>query len=453
MGLSLRDLMYMLHSLMKHTLLFALAISTTLPRANGQSPAQHPPTAASERALLDQYCVGCHNDKAKVANLSLQKLDLSTVGDHPELWEKVVRKLRAGLMPPPGVRRPPLAEYEGLRDWLELEIDHKEASRPNPGSVVLHRLNRTEYANAVRDLLDLEIDTTTLLPPDDSARGFDNIAGSLTISPTLLESYMTAATRVARMAVGYWKTPTESAYIAPGDTSQNQHIEGLPFGTRGGMLVHHNFPSDGDYKFSIQNFGLGKYVPGERLELLIDGERVHLTDYVGVGLSQGMQGEGDGAIEVTVPVRAGTHAVGATFLATNYRPSLDMIRQYERKSLENNSIPQLQYYPAIGLLRIQGPFDATRPEDSRSIRKVFSCHPATAAQEDTCAKEILSTLSRRAYRRPINPEDLEWVWGSYQEGRKAGTFQDGIELGLRRILASPKFLVRAEKEPANVKTD
>ena len=444
--------MYMLHSLMRHILLFTLAISTTLPRANGQSPAQHPATAASERALLDQYCVGCHNDKAKVANLSLQKLDLSTVGDHPELWEKVVRKLRAGLMPPPGVKRPPLPEYEGLRDWLEEEIDRKEASRPNPGSVVLHRLNRTEYANAVRDLLDLEIDTTTLLPPDDSARGFDNIAGSLTISPTLLESYMTAATRVARMAVGYWKTPTESAYIAPGDTSQNQHIEGLPFGTRGGMLVHHNFPSDGDYKFSIQNFGLGKYVPGERLELLIDGERVHLTDYVGVGLSQGMQGEGDGAIEVTVPVRAGTHTVGATFLATNYRPSLDMIRQYERKSLENNSIPQLQYYPAIGLLRIQGPFDATRPEDSRSIRKVFTCHPATATQEDACAKEILSTLSRRAYRRPINPEDLEWVWGSYQEGRKAGTFQDGIELGLRRILASPKFLVRAEKEPSNVKT-
>ena len=379
--------------------------------AAGQSTPGRPPavSAAAERALLDHYCVTCHDDEQRTANLSLQKLDMSTVGDHPEVWEKVVRKLRAGLMPPPGMPRPSLAEYEGLRDWLEGEIDRKAAGRPNPGSVVLHRLNRTEYANAVRDLLDLEIDTATLLPPDDSARGFDNIAGSLTISPTLLEAYMTAATRVARMAVGYWKTPTESAYIAPGDTSQNQHIEGLPFGTRGGMLVRHSFPSDGDYKFSIQNFGLGKYVPGEQLELLIDGERVHLGEYVGVGLTQGMSGDNDGAIEITVPVRAGSHMVGATFLATNYRPSLDMIKQYERKSLENNSIPQLQYYPAIGLLRIQGPFTATRPEDSRSIRKVFTC-------------------------------------------RREGTFQDGIELALRRILASPNFLVRAEKEPANVKT-
>jgi hypothetical protein len=450
--------------------------------AAGQAPAgrsapttaQHTPTfptpttAAAERALLDHYCVTCHDDEQKTANLSLEKLDLTSVGDHPELWEKVVRKLRAGLMPPPGMPRPPLAEYEGLRDWLEAEIDRKAAGRANPGSVVLHRLNRTEYANAVRDLLDLEIDTTTLLPPDDSARGFDNVAGSLTISPTLLEAYMTAATRVARMAVGYWKTPTESAYIAPGDTSQNQHVEGLPFGTRGGMLVRHSFPADGDYKFSVQNFGLGKYVPGEQLEFLIDGERVHLTDYVGVGLTQGMSGDNDGAIEVTIPVRAGTHMVGATFVATNYRPSLDVIKQYERKSLENNSIPQLQYYPAIGLLRIQGPFEPTRPEDSRSIRKVFTCRPSSVSQadrgasapslsaaskeEEACAKEILATLTRRAYRHPSTPEDMEWVWGFYQEGRRDGTFEDGIELALRRILASPQFLVRAEREPANVKT-
>jgi Protein of unknown function (DUF1592)/Protein of unknown function (DUF1588)/Protein of unknown function (DUF1587)/Protein of unknown function (DUF1585)/Protein of unknown function (DUF1595) len=417
-------------------------------RGTPQSP---PPTATAERALLDQYCVTCHNDKIRTANFSLQKLDLTTVGDHPELWETVVRKLRAGVMPPPGVRRPPLAEYEGLRDWLEGEIDRKAAAHANPGSIVLHRLNRTEYANVIRDLLDLEIDPTTLLPPDDSARGFDNIAGSLTISPTLLEAYMTAATRIARMAVGYWKTPTESAYIAPGDTSQNEHIEGLPFGTRGGMMVRHSFPADGDYKFSIQNFGLGKYVPGEQLELLIDGERVHLFPYVGIGLSQGM-GETDGSLEVTVPVKAGTHMVGATFLATNYRPSLDLIRHYERTSLENNSIPQLQYYPAIGFFRIQGPFNPTRPEDSRSRRKVFTCRPSNASQEEPCAKEILSTLSRRAFRHPATPQDLEWAWGFYQEGRRNGTFEDGIELALRRILASPQFIVRAEKEPANIVT-
>src|SRR5262249_28040921 len=154
------------------------------------------------------------------------------------------------------------------RDWLEEEIDRKARLHPNPGSVVLHRLNRAEYANAVRDLLDLEIDVASLLPPDDSARGFDNIAGSLTISPTLLEAYTTAATRVAPTAVGFWKTPTEATYLAPGDTSQNHHIEGLPFGTRGGMLVHHNFPADGEYKFSIQNFGIGSFIPGEQLEIV-----------------------------------------------------------------------------------------------------------------------------------------------------------------------------------------
>ena len=417
--------------------------------AAGQSPSERD-TAGVERALLDRYCVVCHNDKAKTANLSLEKLDLTTAGDNPELWEKVVRKLRAGVMPPPGVRRPPLAEYQGLRDWLETEIDRKAAGRLNPGSIGLHRLNRTEYSSVISDLLDLEVDTTTLLPPDDSARGFDNVAGSLTISPTLLEAYTTAAARIARMAVGYWKTPTESAFIAPGDTSQNEHIEGLPLGTRGGMLVHHSFPADGEYKFSIQNFGLGKYVPGEQLELLIDGERVHLFDYVGVGLTQGMQGEADGSLDITIPVKAGTHTVGAAFLAANYRPSLDLIRQYERKSLENNSIPQLQYYPAIGLLRIQGPFHPMRPENSPSMRKVFTCRPSEASEEEACAKDILRTLARRAYRRPPTSGDLERLMSFYQQGRRDGQFEDGVELALRRILASPQFLVRAEKEPASL---
>ncbi len=186
-------------------------------------------TPAAQRALINQYCVTCHNDKTKIANFSLQTVDLNTVGDHPEIWERVIRKLRAGMMPPPGMPRPPVEKYDGLRDWLETQVDQKAALHPNPGAVVLHRLNRTEYANAIRDLLDLRIDVATLLPADDSARGFDNVAGSLTISPTLLEAYTTAAARIARTAVGYWKSPTEAAYIAPADTSQTDHIEGLPF--------------------------------------------------------------------------------------------------------------------------------------------------------------------------------------------------------------------------------
>jgi mono/diheme cytochrome c family protein len=428
----------------------ALSAVLVLPQSRAPSPATVTPTASAQRAILDQYCVTCHNDRAKTANLSLEKLDLSTAGDHPELWEKVIRKLRAGVMPPSGIRRPPLAQYEGLRDWLEAEMDRKAAGNPNPGSVVLHRLNRTEYANAIRDLLDLEIDPAAYLPSDDAARGFDNVAGSLTISPTLLEAYTTAATRIARMAVGYWKSPTMANYIAPGDTSQNQHVEGLPLNTRGGLLVTHNFPSDGEYKFEIQNFGLGKYTPGEKIEFLVDGERVELFDYVGVGLSQGMQADADGSISVTVPVKAGSHKVGVTFLATNYRPTLDLIKQYERKSLENNSIPQLQYYPAIGLLRIQGPFGATRSEDSRSMKKVFTCRPSAPVQEDACARQILTTLARQAFRRPVTPLDMESLTNFYVEGRKDGSFEDGIELALRRLLTSPQFLVRAEKEPASV---
>ena len=412
--------------------------------------APKPTEVVRERALLDQYCVTCHNDRAKTSNLSLQNLDLAAVGDRAELWERVVRKLRAGVMPPPGMKRPALEDYEGLRDWLEEELDRRSAGHLNPGSVVLHRLNRTEYAHAVRDLIDLDIDVATLLPPDDSARGFDNIAGSLTISPTLLESYTTAATRVARTAVGYWKTPTEATYLATNDASQNTPLEGLPLGTRGGLMVRHNFPADGEYKFSIQNYGIGSFVPGEQLEIVIDGERAHLFKYQGVGLSQGMQAESDGTLQITLPVKAGSRVVGATFLATNYRPSLDMIRQYDRKSLENNSIPQLEYYPAVGFLRIQGPFNVERPEDSRSLRRIFTCKPATTAQEGACAKQILTTLARRAYRRPATAQDVVTLMEFYEEGRRAGTFEDGVELALRRLLASPQFLVRGEREPLNV---
>jgi hypothetical protein len=408
-------------------------------------------TAAAERAVLDQYCVACHNDKLKTANLSLQNLDLAGAGDHPEIWEQVIRKLRAGMMPPPGMPRPALAKYEQLRDWLEAAMDRKAAMHPNPGSVVLHRLNRTEYANAVRDLLDLQVDTSTLLPPDDSARGFDNVAGSLTISPTLLEAYTTAATRIARMAVGYWKSPTAAAYIAPPDSSQNQHIEGLPFGTRGGMAVRHTFPSDGEYHLSIQNLGIGRFIPGEQLEFLIDNEMVARRDYKGVGLTANNAADHDGSIDVSVPVKAGSHMVGVTFLETSFAPSLDFIRQYERKSLEDNPIPQLEYHPAVGILRIEGPFKPTAPADSPSLRKVFTCHPASEPEESACAKEILTTILRRAYRRPVTPADWEWVQVFYLEGRRQGTFRDGIELGLRRILASPPFLVRAEREPAHVR--
>jgi uncharacterized protein DUF1592/uncharacterized protein DUF1588/uncharacterized protein DUF1587/uncharacterized protein DUF1585/uncharacterized protein DUF1595 len=423
------------------------------PKVPGEVAAPSSPGLAADksRALLDRYCVSCHSDRLKTANLSLQGLDLTKVADHADLWEKVVRKLRAGVMPPPDVPRPALAEYDGLRDFLEGEIDRAAATKTNPGSIVLHRLNRTEYANAIRDLLDVRVDVAALLPPDDSANGFDNIAGSLTISPTLLESYTTAGARVARTAVGYWKSPTEATYLASSDASQNQRLEGMPFGTRGGIVAHHTFPADGEYKFSIQNFGIGSFIPGEQLALIVDGERAHVWPYRGVGLSVGMTAEGDGTLEVTVPVRAGSRTIGATFLATNYRPSLDIIRHYDRQSLENNQVPQLQYYPAIGFIRVQGPFNAQRPEDSASRRRVFTCHPVAPAQEPTCAKQILTTLARRAYRRPATAQDVATLMTFFDEGRKGATFEDGIEYALRLLLTSPQFLVRGEREPVAVR--
>ena len=414
------------------------------------SPVAAPAAAQNQKAVVDTYCVTCHSDQVRTANLTLENADFSDIAGNAELWETVIRKLRAGVMPPAGVRRPPDDEYVALRDWLENEIDSAAAVRPNPGSVVMRRMNRAEYANAVRDLIDLDIDPALFLPPDDSADGFDNVAGSLTLSPTLLESYITAAARIARMAIGYWRSPTQASYIASADTSQTQHIEGLPFGTRGGMLVRHTFPADGEYRFSVQNYGLGSFHPGERVVFLVDGERVGVADYTGVGISSGMSAENDGSIDVTAYVQAGTRTVGATFLARNYGPSLNMVQEYDRKSLENNRIAQLQYPPIIGFFRISGPFGAERPTDSPSIDRVFTCRPETEAQEDACAMEIVSALAKRAFRRPVDDQDLEALMLFYREGRADGSFEDGIELALRRILASPKFLVRLEREPPDL---
>ena len=400
-------------------------------------------TAASK--LLDRYCVECHNDAEFTANLSLQSPNLETIADHAELWEQVVRKLRAGMMPPPANARPSTADYALLTEWLEEEIDRR--APVNPGTKVLHRLNRTEYANAIRDLLDLEIDPAMFLPADDSSRGFDNIAGSLTISPTLVETYVTAAAKIARMAVGYWKGPTEALYMNRTDSSQVYRLEGLPFGTRGGMAVQHVFPADGEYKFTVRNIDIGAFIPNEQLEFSIDNERVHLWDW---DPTQTPDTIGEGFMEVTLPVKAGSHLVGITFVATHYRPSLDVAKHYARKSLENGVIREMTNYPILGALIIQGPFDASRPSDSPSMRKVFTCRPSRELEAAACARQILAPLTRRAFRRPITAGDLEPFLGFYERGRESGSFEDGIELALRRLLASPQFLVRAEIEPANL---
>jgi len=405
-------------------------------------------SAEAAAELIDRYCVECHNDADFTANLTLEGKDLAALAHEAEDWEKVIRKLRAGMMPPPGAARPERDDYMALTGWLEAEIDR--SATVNPGTKVVHRLNRTEYANAIRDLLALEIDPAKFLPPDDSSRGFDNIAGSLTISPTLLEAYDSAAAKIARMAVGFWRSPTEALYIARIDSSQVYQLEDQPFGTRGGMAVSYVFPADGEYRFTVRNLGVGTFVPDEILELNIDGERVHSWVYTRMGLSAGMDSEQDGELTAIVPVKAGSRSVAATFVATNYRPSLDVAQHFDRKSLENGSVRELTNYPVIGALRIEGPFNPARPEDSASQRRIFICEPLAEAEEEPCAGDILTTLASRAFRRPVDAGDLEQLMGFYDAGRNQGSFEDGIELALRRLLTSPQFLLRVEQEPAGV---
>jgi mono/diheme cytochrome c family protein len=424
------------------------------------------PSAAAERALLDQYCVVCHNQKAKAAGLeparqlTLDNLDVAHVEKDAEVWERVVRKLRAGMMPPSGLPRPNPAKYEAVISWLETELDrHAAAHLPPPG---LHRLNRTEYGNAIRDLLALEVDPAKFLPSDDSTRGFDNIAGALSLSPALLEGYATAAAKISRLAVGDVTEPSLSTYRVPSDTSQDYYIEGLPFGTRGGLVARHEFPADGDYIFKVfpinkglmdNNMSFGE-ITGEKLELLVDGERVHVYDW-DKDLARGSAVHG-GTADVHFPVKSGLHTVGITFLATQLAPGNDLNQHFLRSTIETGGLPGFKFYPHVGKLEILGPLKPTGAGDSPSRRLIFQCHPADAADlsrhEADCARQIVNTLARRAFRRPVTNDDTEMLMGFYQQGRETegGNFDTGIERALQRILADPEFVFRKEAEPANL---
>ena len=409
-----------------------------------------------ERAALNQYCVICHNVKAKAAGaeparkLTLDNLDVSQVEKNAEVWETVVRKLRAGMMPPSAMPRPKPADFEAIITWLESELDkHAVAKLPPPG---LHRLNRTEYANAIRDLLALDIDPAKYLPSDDSTRGFDNIAGALSLSPALLEGYANAAAKISRVAMGDVKEPSLATYRAPADTSQDRHVAGLPFGTRGGLVIQHEFPADGDYVFKVfpinkglmdnnQSFG---EITGEKLELLVDGERVHLYEW-DKELARGPAVH-SGTPDVHVPVKAGPHTVGITFLATNLAPGNDLNAHFLRSTIETGGLPGFKFYPQVGKLEILGPIRATGAGNSPSRRKIFVC----TSQDDSCARQIVTTLARHAFRRPVTSDDAELLMSFHRQGRKEGSFDAGIERALQRILADPEFAFRKESEPANI---
>jgi hypothetical protein len=415
--------------------------------------------APGQRALLDQYCVTCHNQRTQTGGLSLDRLDLARIPQDAEIWEKVVRKLRAGLMPPAGARRPDAAATEVLTVWLEGELDRSttaaQLSLSAPG---LHRLNRTEYANAIRDLLEIEVDVQSLLPPDDSSFGFDNMASSLSVSSALLEGYLSAASKISRMAVGDTDvTANVKTYTAPADLSQNEHIEGLPFGTRGGMLVRHHFPVDGEYLFQVALLRgtseelFGRASKEEKLELSVDGERVKLFDIDAEEQNRVRIDNVTQPMQVRAAVPAGLHSVGVAFIKRNYTSVEDVFSSTRLRSSITVLDVSRTNLPHISTVIVSGPYAVAGVGDTPSRRRIFECRPARASEEVKCAEQIISTLTRRAFRRTSTPEDLEVLMNFYQEGRAKGSFDEGIELVLRRILASPEFIFRTEREPANAR--
>jgi mono/diheme cytochrome c family protein len=459
------------------------------PAAKVAPVAAHAPTATndlnadSEKELFTRYCVGCHNEKAKKAGVdSSRKLTIDTIDfkdphKHAEKLELIVRKMRAGMMPPVNARRPEPAVYKSMISWLETELDRTSVPyTPAPG---LHRFNRTEYANAIHDLLDLDIDPGKYLPSDDSTHGFDNIAGTLGISSTLVEAYVSAAGKISRLAVGEPMPPTVVVYRTPEDTSQDYHIEGLPFGTRGGMLIAHEFPADGEYTVTttpifgdnMSPTGFGS-VPCEKLEVILDGERLALLDWQGGGRFGVTPPSCGGAkpaapaapqsfaqrnqipkMSVVFKTTAGLHQVGVTFPETNFAPVLDLDQHFERDTLQTGPTPGFTFFPHVGTVRIEGPRNATMAKDSPSRRKIFVCTPASAAQEDVCARRILTKLVTHAYRHPASTGEVDALMAFYKEGRaeKDGSFDKGVENALARVLASPKFLYRIEAEPVVAK--
>ena len=414
---------------------------------------------AEQRALLDRYCVTCHNDRLRTGGLTLaaDAVDVTNVAAHAEVWEKVVRKLRAGAMPPRPRPRPVPATYAEFRAWLEAELDAAAATDPNPGRTeTFHRLSRTEYRNAVRDLLALDVEVGELLPADDTSYGFDNIAGVLGVSPTLMDRYLSAARKVSRLAVASpVPSPTAETFRIASDLGQDRRMEGLPFGTRGGTVIDYHFPEDAEYVFEILPDGPLRIEPHD-LELTIDGERIAL---LAVGKRpdpddpRGLYTPEIEAFEVRAPVTAGPHAVGVAFLRKTAAEPEGIRKLYLRPFTGEGSGGDSRYQPYVESVTIAGPYESSgaRPvEGTPSRERIFTCRPASdvpAADEAACAREILSAIARRAYRRPVSDDDVARLLTFYDRGRAAGSFDTGIEMALRRLLMSPEFLFRVERDP------
>jgi mono/diheme cytochrome c family protein len=434
----------------------ALSVQARQPSPQGAAPALVRSTAPPSRALVDTYCVGCHNQRAKIGGLALDAVDLADPGAHAETWEKAVRKLRGGLMPPPGSRRPSAADTDAFVTSLERSLDRAAMSTPNPGRIALHRLNRAEYASAIEDLLALKVDPAALLPKDDEADGFDNVAAVLSVSPSFLDQYISAARVVTARALGNGAARPESHTYRPArGTDQTVRVDGLPLGTRGGLLVTHLFPAAGDYKLNIGGLAGGGYVRGmeyqHRLIVTLDGAKIFEHTIGGEDDIKAIDQQQASAVAAingrfqNIPLKttAGPHKIGVTFVARTFAESDEVLHAFKPGVGEDRIV-------RVGSVEVQGPFSAEGVGGTPSRDRVFVCKPASAAQETPCAKTILSTLARRAFRRPVNDQDLAAPLAFYAEARKTGDFETGIREALPAILASPKFLYRAEKTPPGV---
>ncbi len=468
-------------------------------------------TAADRRVLVESYCLDCHNLAEAAGNLTLEQRDHANVAADADVWERVVRKLRAGVMPPAGEPRPDRAAYGDFISGLEADLDRAVAAAPDPGRTEpFHRLNRTEYRNAIRDLLDLEIDVSELLPADDSSYGFDNIAGVLKISPTLLERYLAAAEKVSRRAVGTLPPfPNIDYFRIADDRSQEDRLPGLPFGTRGGTTISYTFPMDAEYVIAVDlarnlNESLPLYYEPQDLEVSIDGERLAIftlegvprpepppppvasetgTDAEGGDLSDEQPAEdppisqintgpvlsraeraarnrADENWQIRIPVKAGRRDVAVAFLgmtaALDETPRLPFLRPYP----SGVNIPETRMGAYLRSVEISGPYGPARSGDGlQSRQRIFVCEPPESSDgqptpdETACARTILETLARRAYRRPVSDADLEPLMTFYAQGRGAGSFDRGIQLALKRLLVAPEFLFRVQSDPDGIEAD
>jgi mono/diheme cytochrome c family protein len=416
---------------------------------SAQAPSATPP-AASSRALLDQYCVTCHSDRLETAGLSLEQLDTADVHEGAEIWEKVIRKLRTGSMPPSTRPQPPAEERGALVSWLETSLDQAAQASPNPGRTeTLRRLNRTEYQNAIRDLLAIDIDAKALLPADEAGYGFDNVnVGNL--SPALLDRYISAAQKISRLAIGTTLTSLQSDVIrVPADTTQEDHVAGLPIGTRGGLSTTYTFAQDGDYDIQIRlarnrtgNIGGLRGRGLHTVQLLLD--RMPVATYTVQRPEGGDDTFADAHLKLRLPVTAGPHDVAATFVKGG-ASLMETERQPLLSHYNEQRHPRLT--PAIYQLTITGPYDAQGVSATPSRSRIFTCTPDDAGAEEACAEDILSALMRRAYRRPIDAGEVETPLAFYRDARAQGDFESGIGNALTSILVNPQFLFRVERDP------